>query len=511
MPAVPLAPLELTPSGRPVLLPGEVETLLQDKVSGRKKKPGAPQCPSVGFRPTLTSSQTDVVFINASGGPSSLPPSPALVDGVLRVTTHRLLWVDVRAAPSTGASAALPLAAVARVELRATRLWSSPKVRVYVAVGGGGDSSSARPRLLPAEEARRAPQIEIKLVTPAQHAVLQALQASLASRVWERDGSDAMAAAVATQPPPPPIDDAAVAAVVALGFSAEAAVAALRATGGGDAQEAALWLLDHPPGAGGGGGGEAAAPTSAPPSTDPTPTLTAASAGVGGLLRREAEATAADANAIDAAFVDLRALMAAAADMVALARRAAAAAGGAPTGLEAELAALGIASPVTRESAGALYERELSAQLADFVAPRLAASGGLLPLTDVYCLFNRARGVELASPADVAAAARAWSTWRAPVRLREVEGGVLAVQAADLDDAAVRKRLAELAADEKDDPAAAVPGLGRPLTPSLVSARLRVPLAIASTLLLDAERAGALCRDDGAEGVRWWRNFFVEV
>ena len=129
-------------------------------------------------------------------------------------------------------------------------------------------------------------------------------------------------------------------------------------------------------------------------------------------------------------------------------------------------------------------------------------------MTDVYCLFNRARGVELASPADVAAAAKEWSSWPAPVRLREIEGGVLAVQAADLDDSIVRSRLATLAADAHTP--ASIPGLGRPLTPSLVSAELRVPLAIASTLLLDAERAGALCRDDGAEGVRWWRNFFVD-
>ena len=35
-----------------------------------------------------------------------------------------------------------------------------------------------------------------------------------------------------------------------------------------------------------------------------------------------------------------------------------------------------------------------------------------------------------------------------------------------------------------------------------------IPEAVAATLLLDAERAGALCRDEGAEGVRWWANFF---
>ena len=461
--------------------------------------------------PNTHATQTDVVFVKAQGGPSPHPPSPALLDGVLRVTTHRLLWVDVRAAPSAGASSSLPLAAVHRVEMRATRLWSSPKVRVHVAMGGGGDGSSARQRLLPASEARSggATAVELKLVTPAQHAVLEALQASLAARVWERGGSGAAVVATEGSAASAPFDDGVVAAVVALGFTPEAAVAALRAVGGRDAQEAALWLLDHPEAAAA-AGTPAAAPGAA---EDAAPQLTAASAGVGGLLRRQEAATAADAAAVDAAFVDLRALMAAAAEMVALARRATAATadGGEPTGLEADLASLGIASPVTRQSAGALYARELSRQLADFVAPRLAASGGVLPLTDVYCLFNRARGVELASPADVAAAAKEWSSWPAPVRLREIEGGVLAVQAADLDDAVVRARLATLAAAADAHTPGSIPGLGRPLTPSLVAAELRVPLAIASTLLLDAERAGALCRDDGAEGVRWWHNFFVEA
>lgn len=40
-------------------------------------------------------------------------------------------------------------------------------------------------------------------------------------------------------------------------------------------------------------------------------------------------------------------------------------------------------------------------QLADFLRPRLERSGGLLPMPDAYCLFNRARGTELVSPDDL--------------------------------------------------------------------------------------------------------------
>ena len=54
-----------------------------------------------------------------------------------------------------------------------------------------------------------------------------------------------------------------------------------------------------------------------------------------------------------------------------------------------------------------------------------------------------------------------------------------------------------------------MPGLGRPLTPSDVAAAMRVPLPIAAAHLATAEAAGALCRDDGDEGLRHFWNFFA--
>ena len=68
----------------------------------------------------------------------SSAPSPSQ-DGTLIITTHRALWVDAAAAPSPGNSACLPLACVARVELRASRPWSTRKARLHAAarrVGG---------------------------------------------------------------------------------------------------------------------------------------------------------------------------------------------------------------------------------------------------------------------------------------------------------------------------------------------------------------------------------------
>ena len=62
---------------------------------------------------------------------------------------------------------------------------------------------------------------------------------------------------------------------------------------------------------------------------------------------------------------------------------------------------MGIASPVTRRTAGALFHQQLALQLADFLAPRLDKARGVMTLPDTYCLFNRARGTELVSPEDL--------------------------------------------------------------------------------------------------------------
>lgn len=54
-------------------------------------------------------------------------------------------------------------------------------------------------------------------------------------------------------------------------------------------------------------------------------------------------------------------------------------------------------------------------------------------------------------------------------------------------------------------------GLGPALTATDVAQALTIPLAIASEHLLTAESRGVLCRDDGPEGLRFFRNFFADL
>jgi hypothetical protein len=53
---------------------------------------------------------------------------------------------------------------------------------------------------------------------------------------------------------------------------------------------------------------------------------------------------------------------------------------------------------IFRESAGSLYHIQLARQLGDWLQKPLERFGGMIALTDLYCLFNRARGTELISP-----------------------------------------------------------------------------------------------------------------
>jgi ESCRT-II complex subunit VPS36 len=107
------------------------------------------------------------------------------------------------------------------------------------------------------------------------------------------------------------------------------------------------------------------------------------------------------------------------------------------------------------------------------------------------------------------------------LRLRVYPSGLTVVTGPQHSDAAMTQRIGELltsqTAKQQQQQAAAAAGaasdvaLGAPLTASEVAAGLRLPLAIAREQLLVAESAGALCRDEGAEGLRFFTNFFSKL
>ena len=349
----------LTSSGRPVLAPEELELRILEK--------------------------TDLEFpAPAFGG---LPGAVAekYVQGVAFLTTHRLLWLDQRALPAPGRSCGLPLSRVLEAAPVPRKMFGSRtrrhRVRCRGGVAGANDAGG---------------DLKLAFRGEAPDAFARSLEEALARRAWLEDDDDddhrrrldhapSNDRAVAPpsfprhrRPPPPP---------------------------------------SHPP------LGPSADQARLRTERTLAPAARASAAGVSGAMNRRAEEERERTAALGAAFADMTALMAKAKEMVTLAehfqraldaktRERSRSGGGGDDDDAAEMAeavaAMGIKSPVTRESAGALFHQQLARQLADWLEPVLRSRGGILPLPDVFCLFNRARGSELVSPEDVLRACELW-------------------------------------------------------------------------------------------------------
>lgn len=98
---------------------------------------------------------------------------------------------------------------------------------------------------------------------------------------------------------------------------------------------------------------------------------------------------------------------------------------------------MGITSPVTRENAGGAYYQQLARQLAEFLGDYMPRNGGIMTLSDIYCMFNRARGVELVSPDDVYYAVMLQKKLMLGYHVRKFDGGLIVLQSGKLGNAFV--------------------------------------------------------------------------
>lgn len=234
---------------------------------------------------------------------------------------------------------------------------------------------------------------------------------------------------------------------------------------------------------------------------------------------------------IGSAFEDLEALMASAKDVVALAERLARqqSSGGGNMSVEenallAESASqLGLVT--TKDIVGgggssqSLYLSELARNLAEFLTDDsrgvLKKAGGIITLVDLWAMFNRARGgVELVSPMDFEKAARMWESLKLPVRLRTFRSGVMVVQGRDrTDEVTIKTLLAWLQDLHEFPPDREVPWdwreFGRGVTAQDAAERFGWSLGVAEEELLMAEEHGAVCREEGLEGLKFWVNYII--
>lgn len=273
------------------------------------------------------------------------------------------------------------------------------------------------------------------------------------------------------------------------------------------------------------------------PSTPATMTLEnpqpaaprATAVGIAGLEQRGLEARMNNQLVVGNAFEDLEALMASAKQIVALAETLARESGMTTNESSVETdavlsesaAALGMVTTKDMLSSGSenLYLSELSRNLAEYLTDDrkgiLHREGGIMSLIDLWAVFNRSRnGVELVSPSDFQRAAGLWEKLKLPIRLRRFKSGLLVVQRYDWsDDKTVRQLqdwMEELRRVPPDEP---VPWdwslFGRAVTAQEAAQRFKWSVGVATEELEMAEDKGALCREEGIEGLRFWSNYIA--
>ena len=168
------------------------------------------------------------------------------------------------------------------------------------------------------------------------------------------------------------------------------------------------------------------------------------------------------------------------------------------------------AMPSKQSSSNAYYET-LARQISDFLLQNKSFSirkggTGIMTLTDVYCLFNRARGANMISPEDLITAVGQMEKIGLGMKVREFDNGsgVSVLQETRFDDSVMVKKLRDYIDGTKEG--RIVVGL----TAMEAGRILKISPLLAKEQLLSAEQNGLLCRDVTLEGTRFFCNIFME-
>ncbi|XP_023049792.1 vacuolar protein-sorting-associated protein 36 isoform X2 [Piliocolobus tephrosceles] len=123
--------------------------------------------------------------------------------------------------------------------------------------------------------------------------------------------------------------------------------------------------------------------------------------------------------------------------------------------------------------------------------------GGIMSLTEVYCLVNRARGMELLSPEDLVNACKMLEALKLPLRLRVFDSGVMVIELQSHKEEEMVASALETVSEKGS------------LTSEEFAKLVGMSVLLAKERLLLAEKMGHLCRDDSVEGLRFYPNLFM--
>lgn len=162
----------------------------------------------------------------------------------------------------------------------------------------------------------------------------------------------------------------------------------------------------------------------------------------------------------------------------------------------------GLLSPVSKEvtGGGVLFYQQLSRQISDFLVPHLKRGGGTITLTDAYCLYNRARGIDMVSPGDMRKACEMFASQGLGIRMETFGSGVVVICLSDA------KAGADAVRDLVEGDTGAGGGDGEGMTAADVAKALGLSVKMARDLLEREEAKGGLCRDESLDGVRFFAN-----
>ena len=159
---------------------------------------------------------------------------------------------------------------------------------------------------------------------------------------------------------------------------------------------------------------------------------------------------------------------------------------------------LGFTSGVTKETAGKGYINQLSREICDFLKGHLENNGGLLPILDAYCLYNRARGGNLISPEEMNQACELFESLHLPVKIRVLASGTKALQLGGHAMEQLTKHIIQKVSENDH------------LSGKEIAEIFKINAVIALECLLLAEKQGALCRDQGLQGLHFYTNLFLQ-
>lgn len=220
--------------------------------------------------------------------------------------------------------------------------------------------------------------------------------------------------------------------------------------------------------------------------------------GASAVAQRVSARNAATGQAISTSFASLEKLRTQAEELMTIAKNFGWKDGAKDNEMASMMAEMGIVSPVTKTSVGNIrvYREELAREIAEFLHGRVVNVGGLMTLSDAYCVVIRNRAsVELVSPEDFRGACEEFTKLAIDIRLLKLESGVWSIAA----DAGREGALTLVKWIESRGC----------ITEVDVARERHIPLQRARVMLEKAEMMGLLCRDSDVV-TRFYRNRFDE-